>query len=52
MVPVGCALFPQNCAIESEALRKMDPAAFREMEERFAADPEKMPKTLYFNKGL
>ncbi len=52
MVPAGCAIFPQSCALKTDTLRKVDPGAYAELEARFAKNPEKMPEVLYFNKGL
>lgn len=52
MVPAGCALFPQICEVDVAGLARSDPAAFAQLQERFAGNEEKMPKKLYFNKGL
>lgn len=49
MVPFACALFPQNVEITSEYLRKKDPSAYKQLEEKFGS---KIPENLYYNKGL
>ncbi|KAL8562992.1 hypothetical protein ACOMHN_004684 [Nucella lapillus] len=49
MVPVGCAIFPQQCSIKTEKLKLMDS---RHLEKLRQAGPHAVPDTLYFNKGL
>ena len=51
MIPTGCALFPQMCAIETEKLKQVEPSAYEEMRAKYKTEAE-MPKVLYFNKGL
>jgi len=34
MVPAGCAIFPQTCSIEVEALKSADPKAYQELLKR------------------
>ena len=50
MVPLGCAIFPQTCSINSETLRRIEPASYEQLQQRY--QPEQLPSALYFNKGL
>ncbi|CAH1784955.1 unnamed protein product [Owenia fusiformis] len=49
MTPTACAIFPQRCQISSEKLKVLDKEKLEEIQQKFG---EKVPKTLYFNKGL
>ena len=51
MVPVGCALFPQQCAVNTNDLKSWEPEAYAQLLEKYGSDAA-IPKTLYFNKGL
>ena len=51
MIPAGCAIFPQMCAIETEKLKIVEPSAYEEIMAKYKTESD-MPKTLYFNKGL
>ncbi len=51
MVPAGCALFPQTCAVSAESLRTADPKAFQQLCLAYPEEKDR-PKVLYFNKGL
>ena len=51
MVPVGCALFPQQCEIKTANLKSKEPEAFAELLKKYGKE-ESIPETLYFNKGL
>eukprot|EP00094_Tigriopus_californicus_P009303 TCALIF_08969-PA protein Name:"Similar to SFXN2 Sideroflexin-2 (Homo sapiens)" AED:0.07 eAED:0.07 QI:8/0.66/0.57/1/0.83/0.71/7/214/1069 len=50
MVPIGCAVYPQNCAISVAELEQNDSDAFQELKKNYGARP--LPQYLYFNKGL
>lgn len=50
MVPVGCALFNQRSSIRIDQLKVMDKTKYDEVVNRYGEN--RMPKTLYFNKGL
>ncbi|XP_076436836.1 sideroflexin-2-like [Babylonia areolata] len=49
MVPVGCAIFPQQCSIKTEKLKLMDSSQLEKLRQ---TKGDNMPDTLYFNKGL
>ncbi len=51
MVPVGCALFPQQCAVQTDKIKTSEPEAYKQLLEKYGKE-EAIPKTLYFNKGL
>ncbi|KAK7094422.1 sideroflexin-2-like [Littorina saxatilis] len=49
MVPFGCAIFPQRCSIKTEKLKLIDSEHYEKL---LASARDKVPETLYFNKGL
>jgi len=49
MVPLACAIFPQNVEITSDFLKAKDPDAYSQLQTRFGA---KIPSNLVYNKGL
>ncbi|XP_061189018.1 sideroflexin-2-like [Saccostrea echinata] len=49
MVPVGCALFNQQCSISVDKLKIFDSDAYEEVKSKYGKN---IPKRLYFNKGL
>lgn len=49
-VPLGCALFPQQCAIRVETLRQFEPSAYKAVQHAYSGSSP--PELLYFNKGL
>jgi len=49
MVPFACSIFPQNISVSSESLRESDPAAYKQLKEKYG---DKLPSLLYYNKGL
>ena len=51
MVPAGCALFPQQCAVNAADLKSWEPEAWAQLLEKYGSEAA-VPKTLYFNKGL
>ena len=52
MVPVGCALYPQQCAVSTADLKSWEPEAYAQLLEKYGSGEGAIPKTLYFNKGL
>ncbi|XP_017843779.1 sideroflexin-2 [Drosophila busckii] len=49
MVPTACALFPQQCGLDSSTMRRFEPELYEQMEQRTQGN---VPKRVYFNKGL
>jgi len=49
MVPLACALFPQTSSISVAKLKRSEPELYRALQERYG---DRMPETLYYNKGL
>ncbi|CAH0388103.1 unnamed protein product [Bemisia tabaci] len=49
MVPLACALFPQNCSISINTLKTLDSAAYEEIKKNTKGE---LPSKVYFNKGL
>ncbi|KAH8373359.1 hypothetical protein KR009_004091, partial [Drosophila setifemur] len=49
MVPSACALFPQQCSLDTASMRTFEPELFEEMEKKTGG---LVPKRVYFNKGL
>ncbi|KAB7498893.1 Sideroflexin-2 [Armadillidium nasatum] len=49
MTPTACALFNQKCSISSKTLQKCEQESYKELQLKYG---EKIPKLLYFNKGL
>ncbi|XP_046330906.2 sideroflexin-2-like [Haliotis rufescens] len=49
MTPTACALFPQRCPIQTDRLRAMEPQRIEKAMEKYG---DRLPMTLYFNKGL
>jgi len=50
MVPIACAIFPQNATISLEKIRTSDADAYKELCERYGSD--NIPEVLHYNKGL
>lgn len=50
MVPTACAIFPQNCSIETNTLKKWEPESYDKLINNCKSN--KPPQYLYFNKGL
>jgi len=48
MVPLACAIYPQNSSITPDALKRWEPEKYEELKKQTS----KMPAALYFNKGL
>ena len=51
MVPIGCAIFPQNAAVSPQQLKKAEPKAYDMLLAKYGSE-DRIPKELYFNKGL
>ena len=51
MVPAGCALYPQQCAVSTADLKSWEPEAYAQLLEKYGTQ-DAIPKKLYFNKGL
>ncbi|KAL3870308.1 hypothetical protein ACJMK2_038384 [Sinanodonta woodiana] len=49
MVPVGCAVFNQNCSIPTSRLHSMDGKHLKDLEADYG---KPLPDRVYFNKGL
>lgn len=49
MVPVACALFPQNCSMDTSTIKAWEPELYEEMLRKTEG---KVPEKVYFNKGL
>ncbi|XP_046750100.1 sideroflexin-2 [Diprion similis] len=50
MVPTACALFPQNCSIAVSTIQNWEPENYEILKKN--CKDGKVPKFLYFNKGL
>uniref|UniRef100_A0A1B6CGB4 Sidoreflexin n=1 Tax=Clastoptera arizonana TaxID=38151 RepID=A0A1B6CGB4_9HEMI len=51
MVPFACALFPQQCALNTSWIAQFEPQKYSEMEKK-SGGRENIPQYIYFNKGL
>jgi hypothetical protein len=51
MVPVGCALFPQQSSIGTSTLKQYDTKAYKDLLHTYASEMN-IPNKFYFNKGL
>lgn len=49
MVPTACALFPQQCSLDTSTMRTFEPELYEKMEHKTHG---KVPPSVYFNKGL
>jgi len=49
MVPTACALFPQQCSLDTSIMRTFEPELYEDLEKKTQG---KVPKRVYFNKGL
>ncbi|KAI8041231.1 hypothetical protein M5D96_005485 [Drosophila gunungcola] len=49
MVPTACALFPQQCSLDTSTMRTFEPELYQEIEKKTRGN---VPKRVYFNKGL
>jgi len=49
MVPTACALFPQQCSLDTSTMRTFEPELFEEIEKKTRGN---VPERVYFNKGL
>jgi len=49
MVPLACALFPQDVEISTDTLRRSDPEVYETIQKKYGSN---IPHTFYYNKGL
>ncbi|KAH8419632.1 hypothetical protein KR222_011179, partial [Zaprionus bogoriensis] len=49
MVPTACAIFPQQCTLDTSSMRTFEPELYEDMVKRTNGA---VPKRVYFNKGL
>ncbi|XP_034483045.1 sideroflexin-2 [Drosophila innubila] len=49
MVPTACAIFPQQCGLDTSTIRTFEPELYEDMVKRTNGA---VPKRVYFNKGL
>lgn len=49
MVPIACAIFPQDATITLDKIKTSDTDAYKELQEKYG---ENIPEILYYNKGL
>lgn len=49
MVPTACALFPQQCSLDSKTMSTFEPELYKDMVKRTG---DNVPDRVYFNKGL
>ncbi|XP_030573175.1 sideroflexin-2 [Drosophila novamexicana] len=49
MVPTACAIFPQQCSLNTSTMRTFEPELYKDMVQRTG---DKVPNRVYFNKGL
>ncbi|XP_062137525.1 sideroflexin-2 [Drosophila sulfurigaster albostrigata] len=49
MVPTACAIFPQQCGLDTSTMRTFEPELYEDMVKRTNGA---VPKHVYFNKGL
>ncbi|EDW69910.2 sideroflexin-2 [Drosophila virilis] len=49
MVPTACAIFPQQCSLDTSTMRTFEPELYKDMVKRTG---DKVPNRVYFNKGL
>lgn len=52
MVPVACAMFPQNSSISMDTLKRLEPCQHKEVLTACHQLQKAIPTHLYFNKGL
>jgi len=51
MVPLACALFPQDVSITADSIRTSDPEAYESLELKYGSKSN-IPSVFYYNKGL
>lgn len=49
MVPTACAIFPQQCTLDTSTMRTFEPELYEDMVKRSGGA---VPQRVYFNKGL
>ncbi|EDW18921.2 sideroflexin-2 [Drosophila mojavensis] len=49
MVPTACALFPQQCSLDTKTMSTFEPELYKDMVKRTGGN---VPDRVYFNKGL